>query len=1018
MSRKGGRNRGKDGGAHDDTHESTTEAEEIESNGLLDAQYLPKSIKDNTAATTICLQDGGVEGNSEGLGLLVSDSDDLESYERSVIENNTEWLKSRCRSLEGVDFDIPTSSHDDILDLEVKEKDMDGGLFEEMDTITGDDGEDTPVIRICGKTGVLSTSALSVSSDRHIQIAPLNTSKDMGNSSNETDGLEMEDLQMDSSDEANKSSEEDFRIPSAILLSAQELESLQGQGYVFDTLGTDTLMDGTTKLMTMSDNQSSLSANSSVITNSAEAKSNELIQQTNTEHGVPTINLTGKLSKPEAMTTVIPSSTGTYVVAQPDPTDSTENSAQPNLTLATISISTDKVANSTQILVNTNQGQQLYLINTADLTQATNALQPLTKPQETSVSNSPVSPVLTPSPSSMMSVNQLPVQLQGTGYLLLPMNSDNNSQGMVLSMGSSSLDRSPSKKIWVCPEEGCNKVFRKLSKLKIHQMRHTGERPYKCSKPGCDWAFTTAYKLKRHEEAHGGRKDFICDFEGCGRKFTTIYNLNSHKKLHERPYTEICPKSTCRQQFTTKRQLDIHMRSHSGVEKNYKCPHEGCNKVFFSKNCMGSHARVHLQDREDLQCKFEGCGKVFDKLCRLKQHTRQHTGEKPYVCQAEGCNWAFATASKLKRHSAKHTGVRKWTCSICLKAFMRAEHLKGHMVTHSGDKPFSCPVDNCLAKFTAKGSLYVHLKRHELHDKKITYHCPIDGCLSHYNNKSSLRSHILKHYLNTPAGGDTSHLDLVPLLTGDDMSDSAIDNLISTSASDSSAPTSISVSIPQLLTDTGSTSLINTGDFINTAVLTDTVMLAAETSSDQSLSSPPSGTTNHIITTLPTTSSNKKSAKTKVTSSSSTDLPAVISRVALENTSGSARTDYRSNHILSDRARKRWHSLRGGNSDTTEIETLQESCDKINSLVLPTLSTDFTSTEISNSQGLLFRDPETGITYVQTQLLQDDPPHPELYSDNLMDTDDSLSLHDNETSVNLGIKPEYTGTTINLQDLE
>ena len=56
---------------------------------------------------------------------------------------------------------------------------------------------------------------------------------------------------------------------------------------------------------------------------------------------------------------------------------------QGNLTLATISISTDKASNSTQILVNynTNQGQQLYHINTSDLTQATNAMEPLLRSQ-------------------------------------------------------------------------------------------------------------------------------------------------------------------------------------------------------------------------------------------------------------------------------------------------------------------------------------------------------------------------------------------------------------------------------------------------------------------------------------------------------------------------------------------------------------------------------------------------------------------------------------------------------------
>ncbi len=45
--------------------------------------------------------------------------------------------------------------------------------------------------------------------------------------------------------------------------------------------------------------------------------------------------------------------------------------------LATISISTDKTNNTTHILINTGNGQQLFQINTADLAQATNTFQPL-----------------------------------------------------------------------------------------------------------------------------------------------------------------------------------------------------------------------------------------------------------------------------------------------------------------------------------------------------------------------------------------------------------------------------------------------------------------------------------------------------------------------------------------------------------------------------------------------------------------------------------------------------------------
>jgi uncharacterized Zn-finger protein len=54
----------------------------------------------------------------------------------------------------------------------------------------------------------------------------------------------------------------------------------------------------------------------------------------------------------------------------------------------------------------------------------------------------------------------------------------------------------------------------------------------------------------------------------------------------------------------------------------------------------------------------------------------------------------------------------------------------------------------CEARFTAKSSLYVHMKKHDHSGEKINYHCPIEGCLKKYSSKASLRSHIGKHFSN------------------------------------------------------------------------------------------------------------------------------------------------------------------------------------------------------------------------------------------------------------------------------
>jgi hypothetical protein len=47
------------------------------------------------------------------------------------------------------------------------------------------------------------------------------------------------------------------------------------------------------------------------------------------------------------------------------------------------------------------------------------------------------------------------------------------------SSSDSGLKDGDTGKIWLCTEPGCNRAFKKPSKLKIHQMRHTGERPFK-----------------------------------------------------------------------------------------------------------------------------------------------------------------------------------------------------------------------------------------------------------------------------------------------------------------------------------------------------------------------------------------------------------------------------------------------------------------------------------------------------------------------------------------------------------
>eukprot|EP00070_Physeter_catodon_P031701 XP_028338595.1 transcription factor YY2 isoform X5 [Physeter catodon] len=117
-----------------------------------------------------------------------------------------------------------------------------------------------------------------------------------------------------------------------------------------------------------------------------------------------------------------------------------------------------------------------------------------------------------------------------------------------------------------CPNQGCMKMFRDNGALRKHLHTH-GPRVHICTE--CGKAFVENSKLKRHQLVHTGEKPFQCTFEGCGKRFSLDFNLRTHVRIHtgDRPF--VCPFDCCNRRFTQSANLKSHILTHA-KNKNRK----------------------------------------------------------------------------------------------------------------------------------------------------------------------------------------------------------------------------------------------------------------------------------------------------------------------------------------------------------------------------------------------------------------------------------------------------------------
>ncbi|XP_077459666.1 zinc finger protein ZXDC isoform X1 [Stigmatopora argus] len=627
------------------------------------------------------------------------------------------------------------------------------------------------------------------------------------------------------------------------------------------------------------------------------------------------------------------------------------------------------------------------------------------------------------------------------------------------------LNHAEDSRPYQCTVEGCGWAFATSYKLKRHLQSHNKQRPHTCHFEGCGRSFTTVYNLKAHTKVHEQEDAFICDI--CNERFRSATRLGIHQRVHfepRRPHK--CEFPGCEKTFITFSALYSHNRTHFRETGHFACTYPGCGKMYDKACRLKIHLRSHTGERPFV-CDSEGCGWSFTSMSKLLRHKRKHDDDRRFICTAEGCGKSFTRAEHLKGHSITHLGTKPFQCQVegCIAKFSARSSLYIHTKKHKQDTGIlrtRCPVPNCSKQFSSRSTVRSHmLKQHQL-SRDIMNQMETTPTLT---PSSELVSPISSTVSGPaiPGSDQLTNLDLSTLfsnVTGDTTSPAGVGIPIIGSNSNSSGTLTMDLSMvsSSILTIDQSTdgTALCTSDITTLARPMDPLILTAsiEMGPHHSLGSTvgdvlsPQGTLNlddvqsvtpEALGAFTPLSTQGPSALTKPTlhhqfSSSSALVVETASSTAVapvtelmsspaktvEN-GGSARTDYRAiqlakrnKHIcpsVSEASGSSQRKSRGAKSTPSTARHCEEST--------PT------------SDGVQLRDSVSGTQFVQIHLAQDDATtgglafqlgsqpsasHSQLTVDlpvNILQ-ETIVITEENGDSDN----SQFTGSTINLQDLE
>ncbi|XP_078066144.1 zinc finger X-linked protein ZXDA-like isoform X2 [Mustelus asterias] len=607
-----------------------------------------------------------------------------------------------------------------------------------------------------------------------------------------------------------------------------------------------------------------------------------------------------------------------------------------------------------------------------------------------------------------------------------------------------------------CTVPGCEWAFTTSYKLKRHLHSHGKLRPFGCQAERCGKRFTTVYNLKAHMKAHVQELAFVC--EVCSQPFATALKLSGHQRSHlepQRPFK--CDVPGCEKTFITISALGSHNRSHFRDQEHFTCSFPGCDKRYDKACRLKIHLRSHTGERP-FTCDFDGCGWSFTCMSKLLRHKRTHEDDRRFVCPVDGCGKSFTRAEHLKGHSITHLGTRPFVCPVegCEARFSARSSLYIHSKKHLEDADevkTRCPLANCSKLFNSKHSIKTHMMKQHNISPDLFSQLEMTGSLTPSNE------------LTSPSQGDLSNVDIASLFTTVPVNPVSISPDISLISSGiltidaasvgSTLGGTVSVnsnamaqaSDPLIVATTDMSHAIDSTLALTTGVLQQNSLNleGVQPVSTEPLGSLSSLSMRSVGACQELQGLSSSGALTPSSSLGSSHVPELLTPTKVERhmlsvsdmmsqqetgkvvtqfvfsslnpptgnfsaqkelelnmvpccpfleSGGSARTDYRAIQL----AKKRKQKGVGGSTENANSAGQRKKVNRGQSTPSTAVSQNCRfGNVIMPAGGLTIRDPTTGAPYVQTQLLQE--PHP--------------SVEDDSTG-----NSQFTGSTINLQDLE